>query len=143
MREDTSGGTYEGQFCNGLFHGHGQMRSLDGYLYEGGWQHGKRHGTGKEVLPSGQQFEVRPRQNTKGVTYTFRFRARLPALWKAAHACSGPSKRFSSSILHLNRLSHQQSTFQCFSHVQGQFADDTYHGIGSVSYTHLTLPTKA
>jgi hypothetical protein len=38
-------------WLGGKKHGHGQLTGPDGYFYDGGWQHDKRHGLGKEVDP--------------------------------------------------------------------------------------------
>jgi hypothetical protein len=47
---------YEGQFVDGVFHGQGRLKS-PGYAYEGGFGFGMKHGHGKEVFDSGEQYE--------------------------------------------------------------------------------------
>lgn len=48
-------GTYDGEFVNGLFDGHGVMHWNDSRYYEGMWKHGKRHGYGLNLSKHGQQ----------------------------------------------------------------------------------------
>lgn len=46
--------TYEGDFADALFHGHGRMTWANGYIYDGDWQLGKRAGQGKLIFPNGK-----------------------------------------------------------------------------------------
>mmetsp|Transcript_11332 Transcript_11332/g.36129 ORF Transcript_11332/g.36129 Transcript_11332/m.36129 type:complete len:358 (+) Transcript_11332:551-1624(+) len=41
---------YEGEFQNGVFHGHGTYTCIDGREYVGNWCHGRRSGEGTMVL---------------------------------------------------------------------------------------------
>lgn len=46
---------YEGEFCEGLFHGHGVFCvSSSSMVYSGGWKAGRKHGTciSKEIQVS-------------------------------------------------------------------------------------------
>jgi hypothetical protein len=41
------GSVYVGEFCRGVFHGHGELKDVAGGVYSGEWKDGLRHGNGK------------------------------------------------------------------------------------------------
>ena len=47
------GSTYEGQYQEGEWHGHGKWTHPEGATYEGQYQEGKRHGHGKLTAVNG------------------------------------------------------------------------------------------
>lgn len=47
---------YDGDILEGKMHGHGTHKTT-AFTYTGGWQHGKRHGTGMLTFSNGQVFQ--------------------------------------------------------------------------------------
>jgi hypothetical protein len=58
---DSEGGTYVGEFRNGVFHGQGKRIYTEGVMagtgYDGEWANGERSGTGKITYPSGKVYD--------------------------------------------------------------------------------------
>ncbi|AVK76071.1 Morn repeat protein [Pandoravirus kuranda] len=53
----VAGSHYEGQWCNGLMHGHGHRLYKDGSRYEGEYRDDKRQGHGAIAWPDGRRYE--------------------------------------------------------------------------------------
>jgi hypothetical protein len=49
----ASGATYEGDFKNNMYDGHGKYRWADGAVYIGSWLNNKMHGKGEYVSSDG------------------------------------------------------------------------------------------
>lgn len=57
------GNKYNGETRNGVPHGFGTMRYVDGKIYTGYFVNGLRHGTGKLTMPNGEYFKGEFYQN--------------------------------------------------------------------------------
>ena len=47
---------YNGEFKDGLWHGHGKCVYVDGRTYDGYWEGGARHGMGTMTYPDHRKF---------------------------------------------------------------------------------------
>jgi hypothetical protein len=67
--EDTEGGTYVGEFGDGLFHGQGKRVYTAGVMagtsFEGEWAKGERNGRGQITYPSGKAYKGEWKNNVR------------------------------------------------------------------------------
>ncbi|MGQ0655690.1 MAG: C13 family peptidase [Betaproteobacteria bacterium] len=49
--------SYEGEFKDGKYHGHGRLQDPDGRRYVGEFAHGRFHGQGRAEMPNGDLYE--------------------------------------------------------------------------------------
>lgn len=54
----TNGNMYQGEFLNGVMHGHGKLtNSINKTSYEGDWKSGKMHGQGLYLWEDGRRYQ--------------------------------------------------------------------------------------
>lgn len=89
--------TYEGDYKDGLFHGKGCFACLDGRVYEGAWQRGRRHGWGEQVmLPNNHRGDPR-RQYIGGVDALYRL-VKYSGEWRGGQRHGQGSAEYSNGL---------------------------------------------
>lgn len=71
MGATADGSKYDGEWRDGLPHGHGSFSRPNGFKYVGNWVQGKPHGTGEAIFPDGRKYVGEFRdgtQNGRGVS---------------------------------------------------------------------------
>ncbi len=80
-RSAVAGWQYEGTWRDGVFHGFGAIRTVEGIHYEGEWRDGAMHGRGVLTAPNGAKYEGEWREGepqNEGLVGIRTLRRRLP-----------------------------------------------------------------
>ena len=118
-----NGGTYIGEFKNGLPHGKGKMMHDSGYVYVGKAKQGMKHGYGKLSNVDGRMYEGQWRNDRKHGHGMFS--------WPDSHMYEG---QWRHGVPH----GHGKYTSICKEAknfvYEGEFKDDNFHGQGRLEY---------